>query len=80
METVAAFIGYAGAAMIALAYLANQQGRLPSENWRFPAINLAGSLAVLVSLWADPNLPSVVIEFFWAGISIYGLAKALRRR
>ena len=77
-ETAAAILGYAGAAVIAGAYFANQRGKLPSENWRFPALNLGGSLGVLVSLAADPNLPSVVIELFWAGISLYGLARALR--
>ena len=80
METAAAAIGYTGAAVIALAYFANQRGRLRSDDWRFPGLNLAGSLCVLVSLAVQPNLPSVVIELFWSGISLYGLVRALRRR
>lgn len=78
-ETLAAILGYAGAAVIALTYFANQRGQLASDDWRFPALNLAGSIGVLVSLVAEPNLPSVVIELFWMGISLYGLWRALRR-
>ncbi len=80
LETVATILGYAGAAVIAGAYFANQRGTLRSDDWRFPALNLAGSLGVLVSLAVEPNLPSILIELFWAGISIYGLARSLRSR
>jgi hypothetical protein len=80
LEIAAAILGYAGAAVIAGAYFANQRGKLRSDDWRFPALNLAGSVGVLVSLAVQPNLPSILIEIFWAGISIYGLARALRAR
>ena len=80
LETAAAILGYAGAAVIAGAYFANQRGALRSDDWRFPAVNLAGSLGVLVSLAVQPNLPSVVIELFWAGISLYGLWRTLKAR
>lgn len=80
METAAEMLGYAGAAIIALAYLLNQRGRLASEDWRFPGLNLAGAVLVLVSLVAAPNWPSIAIECFWAAISLYGLLRAWRRR
>jgi len=35
--------------------------------------DLAGALLILVSLFAEWNLPSVVVEGFWAAISVYGL-------
>jgi ABC-type molybdate transport system permease subunit len=66
-------IGLFGAAIYVVAYFANQARRLKSEDWRFPAANLAGALLILVSLSAEWNLPSVVIEAFWAAISVYGL-------
>jgi hypothetical protein len=78
LETAAAILGYAGAAVIAGAYFANQRGKLRSDDWRFPALNLLGSCGVLLSLAVQPNLPSILIEIFWAGISIYGLVRALR--
>jgi hypothetical protein len=66
-------IGLLGAAIFVIAYLANQTRWLKSEDWRFPAANLAGALLILISLFGEWNLPSVVIEAFWAAISVYGL-------
>ena len=66
-------IGLLGAAVFIVAYFANQARWLDSRDWRFPAANLAGSLLILISLMAEWNLPSVVIEAFWAAISVYGL-------
>jgi hypothetical protein len=68
-------IGLLGTGCIVVAYFANQQGWLDSEDWRFPAANLVGALLILVSLYAEWNLPSVVIELFWVAISLYGLVK-----
>lgn len=68
-------IGLVGAAIFVIAYFANQARWLDSRDWRFPAANLAGALLILASLFAEWNLPSVVIEAFWAAISVYGLTK-----
>ena len=66
-------IGLVGAAVFVAVYFANQQRWLSSEDWRYPAGNLAGALLILVSLFGEWNLPSVVIEAFWAAISVWGL-------
>ena len=42
--------------------------------------NLAGAALLTVSLLVHMNLPSLVLEGFWAAIAIYGLVKALRQR
>ncbi len=44
------------------------------------ATNLAGAALLTVSLTVHTNLASLVLEFFWASIAIYGLIKALRTR
>jgi len=66
-------IGLLGAAVFVVAYFANQARWLDSRDWRFPAANLVGSLLILISLLVEWNFPSVVIEAFWAAISVYGL-------
>nr|WP_066553474.1 permease [Croceicoccus bisphenolivorans] len=43
-------------------------------------VNLAGAAFLTVSLIYHPNLPSLVLEGFWAAIAIWGLFKALRQR
>ncbi len=64
-------VGFAGAAVLRW---------LPSEDWRYPFANLIGAVLILVSLIYEWNFPSVVIESFWAVISLYGMAKSLRER
>jgi hypothetical protein len=70
--------GLVGTGVIVAAYFANQQRWLSSEDWRYPAANLGGSLLILASLFAEWNTPSVVIELFWIAISLYGLVNRPR--
>ena len=72
--------GIFGAACFIFAYFAALQGLLATADWRFPALNLAGAVFVLVSLYDAWNLPSVILEAFWGTMSLYGLALNLRRR
>ena len=73
-------VGFVGAGILILAYFLSQQGWLSAEDWRFPLANLVGSVMIMGSLLVSWNLPSMVIEAFWAGISLYGLARHLRSR
>ena len=73
-------VGFAGAAIFVGAYFANQQRWLSSEDWRYPLANLIGAALILVSLMYEWNFPSIVIEVFWAVISVYGMAKSWRER
>jgi hypothetical protein len=76
---VMAGLGLVGSACVIVAFFANQQGWLPVSDWRYSLVNLVGALLILVSLYAEWNLPSAVIEAFWAAISVYGLVRAGRR-
>ena len=79
-EAAADIVGYAGAGLLVLAYFLNQNGVLPSGDWRFPGLNLLGSALVTVSLLFHMNAPSLAIEMFWSAISIYGIWKGVRMR
>lgn len=72
-------VGLAGAAIAVVAYFANQQRWLRSDDWRYPFANLAAAALILVSLSFEWNFPSVAIETVWALISVWGLIKARRR-
>jgi paired small multidrug resistance pump len=69
--------GILGTALIVAAYFANQSGKLPSDDRRYPLANLVGSLMILASFYSAWNLPAALIEVLWAAVSLYGL---LRRR
>jgi hypothetical protein len=70
-------IGILGVGLTLLAYLLLQAERLESRSRVYSALNLFGSVAILVSLAFDFNLSAVLMEGCWAVISLYGLAKAL---
>lgn len=70
--------GVVGAALIVLAYLLLQLGRLDPRSVLYSAANALGAAAILFSLWLDFNLGAFVIEAFWLLISLYGIGRALR--
>lgn len=72
--------GFIGVAMVLLIYFANQQRWVSSEDWRFPFVNALGSCLIMVSLVAQWNFPSFVINFCWVAISLYGLVKGVLAR
>jgi hypothetical protein len=72
--------GTLGSGLIILAYFLNQVGRLTVSDVRYPVVNLAGAVLILLSLIAEWNLPTLVIESFWVVISLYGLWSYARRR
>ncbi|WP_086607797.1 CBU_0592 family membrane protein [Erythrobacter donghaensis] len=72
-------IGLAGTACIigAYAYLTLAKATNP---FLLHGTNLLGAALLTVSLVYHTNWASLVLEFFWAAIAIYGLAKAWRNR
>lgn len=72
--------GILGAGCFVAAYFATLQGWMNPARWPLPAANLLGATLVLVSLTDAWNLPSVILESFWAAISLYGLARSLKRQ
>lgn len=72
--------GGVGVAAIAGSYLLLQLGRLDARRPAYSAANALGAALVLLSLAYRFNLSAFVVEVFWLGISLLGLARALRRR
>ena len=76
MDFIYNAIGITGIGLIILAYFFLQTGKLRSDEMTYPLLNLIGAILHLISLYRFYNLPSVIIELFWIGISIYGIIKA----
>ena len=72
-------IGFVGMACIiaAYAYLTLQAQPNP---FVLHGTNLVGAVLLTVSLLVHMNLPTLVLEAFWAAIALFGLAKAVRYR
>lgn len=72
-------VGTLGVAVIIITYALLQTERLRSEQFIYSLLNAVGATLILVSLYYAFNFPSVVVESFWLLISLYGIAKYLRR-
>lgn len=72
-------LGTLGVAIIILTYVLLQIERIRSEQLLYSLLNAIGAALILVSLYFDFNLPSVVVEFFWLVISLFGIGKYLIR-
>jgi hypothetical protein len=79
-HAVFAGLGLLGSAIVVIAYFANHRGLMATTGWPYSAANLAGATLILISLYDEWNLPSVVVEAFWAAISLYGLWRAFAAR
>ena len=78
-ETLANAIGLLGTACIIFAY-AYSTARAAPNPFVQHGVNLLGAALLTVSLLVNLNLASLVLEFFWAAIALWGLAKAWRQR
>lgn len=70
-------LGIFGSLLIVAAYFANLRGALPNSGLAYSLLNLIGALLILFSLWWAWNTAAVVMEGFWAAISVYGIARAI---
>ena len=73
-------VGSAGVGLIVLTYILLQTERLRSEQLSYSVLNAAGASLILISLYFDLNFPSLVVEFFWLLISLFGIGKYLYKR
>jgi hypothetical protein len=78
-ETTANVLGFAGMACIIFA-CAYATGKAAPNPFVQHGVNLAGAVLLTVSLLVNLNPASLVLEFFWAAIAIWGLVKAFRER
>lgn len=78
-KTMANACGFAGMACIIFAYAYATQLKRPNPFVQH-GVNLAGAGLLTVSLLVNLNPASLVLEFFWASIAIWGLVKAWRER
>ena len=73
-------LGTLGVAIIVLTYILLQIERVRSDQLAYSLMNAVGAALILISLYFDFNLPSVVVEVFWLLISLFGIGKYLARR
>jgi len=73
-------VGTIGVATIIITYILLQIGRIRSDQLAYSLLNAVGATLILISLYYSFNLPSFIVEFFWLLISLFGIARTLRRK
>ena len=68
-----------GVALLIGTYALLQLDRIDPKGFWYSFNNMMVAILVTVSLVYTPNLASIVIEFFWFIISVYGLWKFYTR-
>lgn len=74
------FIGYIGVALLIVTYAMLQLDRIDPKGFWYSFNNLIVAILVTVSLLYTLNKPSMVIEFFWFIISVYGIVMYYKRK
>lgn len=73
-------IGIIGMSCFLVAYFFLQRDSWKPHGFPYLAINLLGSILLLISLTWSWNLASFLLEVCWASISGYGLIKYYRKK
>ena len=79
MLSIPDLIGFIGVALLIGTYALLQFDRIDPKGFWYSFNNMMVAILVTVSLIYTPNLASIVIEFFWFIISVYGLWKFYTR-
>ncbi|WP_258238312.1 hypothetical protein [Arcobacter sp. CECT 8983] len=73
-------IGFVGMLFVVFAYFLLQTNKYTITSIPYQVLNLVGAILLFISLCVHFNLGSLVIEIFWILITLYGMAKNLKRK
>jgi len=73
------WVGIAGTMMVLGAFFLLQAGKVSGTGLPYQLLNLFGAGGVLVSLLGQFNVSVFVLEVVWMAISVYGIARTVRR-
>ncbi len=80
LEIAVEIAGWAGAALILLAYLLLSAGRLTGQSLPYQAMNVAGAAGFIVNGWWHGAMPSATLNVLWLMIGLFASVRILKRR
>jgi hypothetical protein len=72
-------VGFAGAALLILAYFLNSSKKIESDSFTYQALNFVGAIMALCNAWFFGAYPAVAINIFWVGICFYSALRWHRK-
>lgn len=76
---MADIIGFAGSFFIVAAFAYSNMTQAMNLIW-FNVMNFIGAALLAISLTVNYNLPTMVLEFVWMAIALFGIGKAIKQR
>ena len=72
-------VGWAGAALILLAYLLLSAGRLGGQSLSYQLMNVVGAAGFAINGWWHDAMPSAALNILWMMIGAWASVRILRR-
>ncbi|HLO21397.1 MAG TPA: hypothetical protein VK192_12990 [Sphingomicrobium sp.] len=72
--------GWAGAALILLAYLLLSAGRLGGQSLSYQVMNVVGAAGFVINGWWHRALPSASLNVLWLMIGLFASIRIVKRR
>ncbi len=80
IELAVEIVGWAGAALILLAYLLLSAGRLTGQSLVYQVMNVVGAAGCIINGWWHGALPSATLNVLWLMIGLFASIRILGRR
>ena len=75
IDIIADAVGIIGVGFTLVAYFLLQIDKITSTGRNYSLLNVVGAVLSLYSLYYNWNLPAVIMETAWFGISLFGLIR-----
>ena len=80
VEIAVEVVGWAGAALILLAYLLLSADKLTGQSLLYQGMNIVGAAGFVINGWWHRAIPSTALNVVWMGIGAVALWKIAQRR
>jgi hypothetical protein len=74
-DSAATIIGFAGVALLLLAFLLNVAKKMRADGYAYGALNFVGAALACYSSWLIDFMPFVVLEGVWALVAAGAMAR-----
>jgi len=80
VEIAVEVAGWAGAALILLAYLLLSAGRLTGQSLSYQGMNIVGAIGFVINGWWHRAVPSAALNVLWLLIGAIASWRIIRKR
>jgi hypothetical protein len=78
-ELIIETIGWAGGALVVVAYFMISSGKAQGNSYGFQTLNLVGSIFLIINTWYKGAYPSTAVNVIWVGIALMGYYRIYRK-